>query len=228
VNTTLDSPTATSAPILPTVYVTTIVQPVNGTDVSPVATGSAPLSSSTFTATITQTASPVVSASGTASTLPAVYTLTITQTVTSVDNVTVTASTAPSVTLAPILSSALANLTSAISTDALTSIVPSASINPILSSYIANLTSALPSTVQPTGAAPTALPSTVSNGTAVQPVQPPSGMTLQDLLNWLGYLIAHSFPGSSYGNGGMNATAADNSTGTGISARAHARDLGQL
>jgi len=59
-------------------------------------------------------------------------------------NSTLAGPTAPAVTLAPVYSSAMANLTSAIGSGALTSIVPSASVDHVISSYIANLTSALP------------------------------------------------------------------------------------
>ena len=122
------------------------------------------------------------------------------------------APTAPSVTLAPIYSSALGNLTSGLATGALTSLVPSASVNPIISSILANLTSALPETAQPTGAVPTALPSTYANGTGVQPVEPHHGMSLQDILDWIAYLLAHTFT--------------DIQEDEGNSKRSHARDLG--
>jgi len=130
-------------------------------------------------------------------------------------NATTAAPTAPSVSLAPVYSSALANLTSALATGALTSVVPSASVNPIISSYIANLTSILPTGVLPTGTIPTALPSGYATMSAAPTASAPaygggsntapaSGMTLQQILDWLAYIVKQVFQegekaGQSYG-----------------------------
>lgn len=96
--------------------------------------------------------------------------------------------------LAPVYSSALANLTSGLSTGALTSFVPSASVDPLISSYVEQLTSALPTSAQPTGAAPTALPSTYSNGTAdPTTVGPHKGMSLKQVMDWIAYLLSTTF-----------------------------------
>ncbi|KAK0899903.1 hypothetical protein LTR91_021327 [Friedmanniomyces endolithicus] len=128
-------------------------------------------------------------------------------------NSTLAGPTAPAVTLAPVYSSAMANLTSAIGSGALTSIVPSASVDHVISSYIANLTSALPSHAQPTGAVPTALPTQVTNGTAPpHPTKPHNGMSLKQILEWIEYLLSQAFAdqGSSSDAGAQ---------------RAHPRDL---
>ncbi|KAK5692656.1 hypothetical protein LTR97_010969 [Elasticomyces elasticus] len=126
-------------------------------------------------------------------------------------NSTVVGPVAPSVTLAPIYSSAMANLTSAIGSSDLTSIIPSASVDPIISSYIASLTSALPETAQPTGAVPTALPTQVVNGTAPpHPTKPHDGMSLKQILKWIAYLLSHAF---------------EDQAGEGQAPRAHPRAL---
>ncbi|KAK0288638.1 hypothetical protein LTR91_007920 [Friedmanniomyces endolithicus] len=128
-------------------------------------------------------------------------------------NSTLAGPTAPSVTLAPVYSSAMANLTSAIGSGALTSIVPSASVDHVISSYIANLTSALPSHAQPTGAVPTALPTQVINGTAPpHPTKPHNGMSLKQILEWIEYLLSQAFADQG------------SSSGAGVP-RAHSRDL---
>jgi len=86
----------------------------------------------------------------------------------------------------------------------MTSIVPSASINPLVSSIIANLTSALPTGAQPTGAAPTALPSTFPNGTVAPhtPGMPKGGMTLKQILEWIAWLLKNAFKDVEDGQGG--------------------------
>ena len=102
-----------------------------------------------------------------------------------------TAPPAPSVSLEPVYSSALENLTSAIATSDLTSVIPSASVNPIISSIIANLTSILPTGALPTdiSAVPTALPSGYETAAPPSPTEaapapgehgeaPAKGMTL--------------------------------------------------
>lgn len=81
------------------------------------------------------------------------------------------------------------------SSEALTSIVPSASVNPLVSSIIANLTSALPTGAQPTGAVPTALPSIFPNGTVDPhtPGMPKGGLTLKQILEWIAWLLKNAF-----------------------------------
>ncbi|KAK6427380.1 hypothetical protein LTR95_015989, partial [Oleoguttula sp. CCFEE 5521] len=117
--------------------------------------------------------------------------------------------TAPAVTLAPVYSSALANLTSAINVGGITNssaVIPSSAVNPIISSLMANLTSLLPYNALPTADAPTALPSgyatitnapssTAATATATATASPGSdqapekGMTLAQIIKWLAWLL---------------------------------------
>jgi hypothetical protein len=73
---------------------------------------------------------------------------------------------------------------------------------------MANLTSILPTSALPTDAAPTALPSgyetaapAAPTGDASSPEIGEGGMTLQQLLDWLAYLLKKGFQGHTVADG---------------------------